>query len=85
MTLPEAIAAPRVANLDTATSFGEAAFLASPVADALERRGHELVPGPAIGLGAATAIAFLPSGVLQAAAEPERRGGGSALVVRPAP
>jgi gamma-glutamyltranspeptidase/glutathione hydrolase len=35
-------------------------------------------------IGAATGIAFLPDGVLEAAAEPVRRGGGSAMVVRPA-
>jgi gamma-glutamyltranspeptidase/glutathione hydrolase len=34
-------------------------------------------------IGAATGIAFLPGGVVQAAAEPTRRGGGSALVERP--
>jgi gamma-glutamyltranspeptidase / glutathione hydrolase len=36
-------------------------------------------------IGAATGIAFLGGGVLQAAAEPARRGGGSALVVHPTP
>jgi gamma-glutamyltranspeptidase/glutathione hydrolase len=36
-------------------------------------------------IGAATGIAFLPSGFLQAVAEPVRRGGGSAMVAAPAP
>jgi gamma-glutamyltranspeptidase/glutathione hydrolase len=36
-------------------------------------------------IGAATGIAFLPDETVQAAAEPTRRGGGSALVENPAP
>jgi gamma-glutamyltranspeptidase/glutathione hydrolase len=34
-------------------------------------------------IGAATGIAFLPGGVVEAAAEPTRRGGGSAVVENP--
>ena len=36
-------------------------------------------------IGAAAGIAFGRQGLLQAAAEPVRRGGGSALVVHPRP
>jgi gamma-glutamyltranspeptidase/glutathione hydrolase len=35
-------------------------------------------------IGAATGLEFLRSGLVQAVAEPVRRNGGSALVVRPA-
>ena len=38
---------------------------------------------PPAEIGAATGIRFLPGGRQQAAAEPTRRGGGSAMVVRP--
>ena len=40
--------------------------------------GQRFVSTPEI--GAATGLAFLPGGTVQAAAEPTRRGGGSALV-----
>lgn len=43
--------------------------------------GHTLAPTGEI--GAATGIAFLGDGTLQAAAEPERRGGGNAQVTTP--
>ena len=48
---------------------------------ALQARGHTF--GAAAEIGAATGIEFLPGGRMQAAAEPVRRGGGSAEVVRP--
>jgi gamma-glutamyltranspeptidase/glutathione hydrolase len=42
-------------------------------------------PGPPAGvIGAATGLEFLGPGLVQAVAEPVRRGGGSAMVVRPA-
>ena len=47
------------------------------------RRGHGFSNGGEI--GAATGIEFLPGGTVLAAAEPVRRGGGSALVENPAP
>jgi gamma-glutamyltranspeptidase/glutathione hydrolase len=78
MSLPEAIAAPRASQRNTTTTQAEPAFLNSPVAAALRDRGHEFVETAEI--GAATGIAFLRRGLVQAAAEPSRRGGGSALV-----
>ena len=83
MTLPEAIAAPRLSNLNGPATLAENAFLATPEADALEGRGHAFSGTGAI--GNVTGVAFLPDGRVQAAAEPERLGGGSAMVVRPAP
>jgi gamma-glutamyltranspeptidase/glutathione hydrolase len=80
LTLPEAIADPRVSQRNGAT-LAEPAFLATPEATALRARGHVLGSTPEI--GAATGIEFLDGGLLLAAAEPVRRGGGSAMVVSP--
>ncbi len=80
-SLPDAIAAPRLTQRNTASTLVEAAFLNSPEADALRARGHVLALSPEI--GAATGIEFLGDGRLLAAAEPVRRGGGSAMVVAP--
>jgi gamma-glutamyltranspeptidase/glutathione hydrolase len=77
MTLPEAIAAPRASQRNTSTVSAEPDF---PRA-ALEALGHRFSNSAEI--GAATGIEFLGRGQLQAAAEPVRRGGGSAMVVRP--
>ena len=82
MTLPEAIAAPRASQRNSATGRSEAepAFLAR-YADALAAYGQAFTVNPEI--GAATGLEFLGDGLLVAAAEPVRRGGGSALVLRP--
>jgi gamma-glutamyltranspeptidase/glutathione hydrolase len=78
-TLPEAIAAPRANEGNNATTSAEPAFIDSPEGAALIARGHAFTPTPEI--GAATGIEFLGAGRLLAAAEPQRRGRGSALVV----
>jgi gamma-glutamyltranspeptidase / glutathione hydrolase len=83
LTLPQAIADPRLSQRNTTTTQAEPAFLTTPEAAALTARGHVLSPTPEI--GAATGIEFLGGGTLLAAAEPVRRGGGSAMVVTPAP
>jgi gamma-glutamyltranspeptidase/glutathione hydrolase len=77
MTLPDAIAAPRASQRNTASVFAEPAFRSAWEA-ALTARGHAFTTTAEI--GAATGIAFLPDGVRVAAAEPSRRGGGSAMV-----
>jgi gamma-glutamyltranspeptidase/glutathione hydrolase len=77
-SLPEAIAAPRVSQRNTATSIAEAAFPADEL-DALRARGHTF--GTPAEIGATTGIEFFGRGKLLAAAEPTRRGGGSAMVV----
>jgi gamma-glutamyltranspeptidase/glutathione hydrolase len=87
-TLPQAIAAPRVSQRNSDPGDAEPAFLASPEAAELQALGEQFRPAPTMPplpseIGAATGIAFLGGGVLQAAAEPVRRGGGSALVVHP--
>jgi gamma-glutamyltranspeptidase / glutathione hydrolase len=81
LTLPQAIADPRASQRNTATTSAEPAFIASPEAAALMARGHVFTPTPEI--GAATGIEFLGGGRVLAAAEPTRRGGGSAMVETP--
>ncbi|MEJ7817019.1 MAG: gamma-glutamyltransferase, partial [Rubrobacter sp.] len=84
MTLPEAIAAPRASQRNTVTTSAEPEFLNSPEAALLvSEHGQSFTSTPEI--GAATGIAFLPGGTVQAAAESVRRGGGSALVENPVP
>jgi gamma-glutamyltranspeptidase/glutathione hydrolase len=89
MTLPEAIAAPRLSQRNSATTQTEDAFLSTPEAAALAARGQVLKvttsPPSAREIGAATGIEFLGHGAALAAAEPSRRGGGSAMVVGGAP
>ena len=81
-SLPAAIAAPRVSQRNTLASGAEPAFIESPEAQQLiARHGHN--PFTNAGeIGAATGIEFLRHGRLLAAAEPVRRGAGSAAVVR---
>jgi len=83
MTLPQAILDPRASQRNGLNTSAEPAFLASPERAALEALGHHFVNGGEI--GAATGIEFLPGGGVLAAAEPVRRGGGSAMVEVPAP
>jgi gamma-glutamyltranspeptidase / glutathione hydrolase len=83
LTLPQAIADPRLSQRDTTTTQVEPAFLTTPEATALQARGHTFSTTPEI--GAATGIEFLGRGQLLSAAEPVRRGGGSAMVVSPSP
>jgi gamma-glutamyltranspeptidase/glutathione hydrolase len=80
-TLPQALARPRVTQRNGATDTAEPAFAASPEGQALTAYGHTYTPMAEI--GAATAIEFLGAGRTLAAAEPVRRGGGSAAVVAP--
>jgi gamma-glutamyltranspeptidase/glutathione hydrolase len=80
MTLPDAIAAPRASQRNTPATEAEPEFLNRYEA-ALKARGQQFTTNPEI--GAATGLEFLESGKVLAAAEPARRGGGSALVVHP--
>jgi gamma-glutamyltranspeptidase/glutathione hydrolase len=81
-SLPDAIAAPRASQRNQGSGAGEAepAFLASPVGQELQTvYGQKFTVNPEI--GAATGLEFLGHGLVLAAAEPVRRGGGSAVVV----
>jgi gamma-glutamyltranspeptidase / glutathione hydrolase len=87
MTLPDAIAASRVTQRNTAADLAEPAFLQQYGAE-LKLLGHDVQPYEDIftgtqEIGAATGIEIGPGGMLTSAAEPTRRGGGSAMVVTP--
>jgi gamma-glutamyltranspeptidase / glutathione hydrolase len=86
MSLPEAIAAPRVSQRNADPADAEPAFLATPEAAALAALGErfQVVNATPPEIGAATGVELLGGGLAQAVAEPVRRGGGSALVVHPA-
>ncbi len=88
MSLPAALAAPRVSQRNSPTSLAEPAFYNSAVARQLTSQFGEqftLATGPILPLdhypGDATAIQILGPARYQAVAEPVRLGGGSALVV----
>jgi gamma-glutamyltranspeptidase/glutathione hydrolase len=86
MSLPAAIAAPRASQRNTPDVTAEQSFI-DRYGAALGAYGHTFAPAGAPGttaaeIGAATAIEFRPHHRLIAAAEPTRRGGGAAGVVR---
>ena len=90
MSLPAALAAPRVSQTNSATSLAEPAFYNSALARQLSSQFGEkftLATGPILPLdnypGDATALQILGHGLVESIAEPVRLGGGSALVVHP--
>jgi gamma-glutamyltranspeptidase/glutathione hydrolase len=92
LSLPAALAAPRVSQTNSATSLAEPAFYTSALARQLTSEFGEQfteATGPVLPLdhypGDATALQILGHGRMQAIAEPVRLGGGSALVVHPSP
>jgi gamma-glutamyltranspeptidase / glutathione hydrolase len=82
MSISDALAAPRASQRNSAAPQAEPAFIAANQTQ-LMKYGHPAFSSVSE-LGAATAIEFLPDGRTVAAAEPARRGGGSAMVVKPA-
>ena len=90
MSLPDALAAPRVSNTNSATSSAEPLFYNSAVAKQLTSQYGEKFTetgGAILPLdyypGDATALQVLGGGKVEPIAEPVRLGGGSALVVHP--
>jgi gamma-glutamyltranspeptidase/glutathione hydrolase len=84
MSLPDAIAVPRVTERNTSMAAAEPAFASSPEGIALrDVYGHQFNTTSNPEIGAVTGIEFLDGGQTLAAAEPVRRGGGSAAVVEP--
>jgi gamma-glutamyltranspeptidase / glutathione hydrolase len=85
MSLPDAIAALRLSQRNGATTQSEPGFDQTPEYAPLVARGQRFAvttsPPSSRQIGAATGIEFLPGGEVLAAAEPTRRGGGSAAVV----
>ncbi|MFD7280883.1 gamma-glutamyltransferase [Streptomyces sp. NPDC059862] len=82
LPLVDAIAAPRASQRNQTTTELEPGLYDSPLKARLESIGHGFRLNPEI--GATTAVQRLPDGRWLAAAEKVRRGGGSAMVVRPA-
>jgi gamma-glutamyltranspeptidase / glutathione hydrolase len=90
MSMPAALAAPRVSQRNQPTSLAEPAFYHSPIAQELEHRYGEkfsLATGSVLPLdnypGDATALQVLGHGRIEAVAEPVRLFGGSALALHP--
>jgi gamma-glutamyltranspeptidase/glutathione hydrolase len=90
MSLPAALAAPRVSQRNSATSLAEPDFYNSALAAQLASQFGEkftLATGPILPLdnypGDATALQILGDGQVESIAEPVRLGGGSAQVVHP--
>jgi gamma-glutamyltranspeptidase/glutathione hydrolase len=88
MSLPAALAAPRVSQTNSTTSLAEPDFYNSPLRTQLQNTFGEqfkLATGPILPLdnypGDATALQILGRGRAEAIAEPVRLGGGSALAV----
>ncbi|MGW7074219.1 gamma-glutamyltransferase [Streptomyces sp. NPDC054866] len=81
LPLVDAIAAPRASQRNAAQTELEPGLWESPLRADLEAIGHSFKRNPEI--GAATGVQRLPGGKWLAAAEKTRRGGGSAMVVRP--
>ncbi|WP_330286766.1 gamma-glutamyltransferase [Streptomyces sp. NBC_00576] len=82
LPLVDAIAAPRASQRNQTTTELEPGLWDSELRTKLEAIGHGFRLNPEI--GAATGVQRLPNGKWLAAAETARRGGGSAMVVRPA-
>ncbi|MEV5779601.1 gamma-glutamyltransferase [Streptomyces sp. NPDC052287] len=82
LPLVDAIAAPRASQRNAAQTELEPGLYDSALRTRLEALGHSFKLNPEI--GAATGVQRLPNGRWLAAAETVRRGGGSAMVVRPA-
>ena len=93
MTLPDAIAAPRASQRNSATTQAEPAFIAQSTTPGLEALGQtfsvtdtspldpSIMIAPTISV--ATGLQLLGGGKILAAGEPERRGGSAAGVVSP--
>ncbi|KOT43666.1 gamma-glutamyltransferase [Streptomyces caelestis] len=81
LPLVDAIAAPRASQRNTERTDLEPGLYDGGTRQRLEAIGHSFRENPEI--GAATAVQRLPDGRWLAAAEKVRRGGGSAMVVRP--
>jgi gamma-glutamyltranspeptidase/glutathione hydrolase len=83
LPLVDAIAAPRASQRNAAQTELEPGLYDGAARPQLEAIGHSFKLNPEI--GAATGVQRLPNGKWLAAAEKVRRGGGSAMVVHPAP
>jgi gamma-glutamyltranspeptidase / glutathione hydrolase len=93
MGLPASIAAPRASQRNSSSTQAEPAFIAQPTTAGLEQLGQTftvsdtspLDPSITIAptIGVESGLQLFPGGRMLAAAEPVRRGGGAAGVVKP--
>jgi gamma-glutamyltranspeptidase / glutathione hydrolase len=84
MPIQDALAAPRASQRNSATSEAESAFQSSQYGQDLYNQYGERYRLPAGDeIGALTGIEFKSPSRMRAVAEPVRRGGGSAMVVKP--
>jgi gamma-glutamyltranspeptidase/glutathione hydrolase len=93
MSLPKAVAAPRASQRNSANTQAEPAFIAEPTTAGLQQLGQNFVisdtspldPSIMIAptIGVESALELFGHGRMLAAAEPVRRGGGAAGVVKP--
>ena len=86
MPLPEAIAAPRASQENGGPSQAEPAFAHATYTKTLRSEYGEtftVEPPPNQVIGFVNALEFLSPTLIQAATEPTRLGGGTALVVHP--
>ena len=81
LPIGDALAAPRVSSRNGSSTELEPSLAGGPVGDNLRRRGHQVKEVDR--LGNATGIRVHDRRDLEAAAEPTRAGGGSAMVVDP--
>ncbi len=79
LNLAEAIAAPRLSQRNSGVTLADQGFELTEPGINLLAQGHQLMTTEEI--GAATGIVVNPDGLVIAAAEPIRRGGGSALAL----
>ena len=79
LSLPEAIAAPRISQRNSGSTRVDSGFEQTELGQQLTQLGHTL--DAVAEIGAATGIHISPDGLQTAAAEPSRRGGGDAQVV----
>jgi gamma-glutamyltranspeptidase/glutathione hydrolase len=79
LSLADAIAAPRVSQRNSGVTQVDHGLEKTALGQGLTALGHVLEPVPEI--GAATGIKIALDGRMTAAAEPVRRGGGSAMTV----
>ncbi|MGI5501042.1 gamma-glutamyltransferase [Lentzea sp. CA-135723] len=80
MSLVDAVKAPRASQRNAATTPAEAEFIAAATTAGLQAIGHKFSQNAEI--GAATAVERAKDGRWRAVAEPTRRGGGAARVVK---
>lgn len=81
LPLDQAIAAARISQRNSGVTQVDSGLEASNLGESLIGLGHLLEPVPEI--GAATGLVIKPDETILAAAEPRRRGGGSAITVAP--